>query len=335
MDNEISRTFGRIIEASCPSSMVRAIESGKVGGAELWATIEESGFLNALVAEDAGGVGLTLADTAELLMLVGRHGVPLPVAETIMLRGMLADCGMAVPKGSLTFGGHAYRDRDGVFCQQVVCGETADHAVVAQDGTVRILALNGCRILNTQALAQESGARWATAQFETGDEVSGLEVNSLPYAQAMVHSLQLAGAMEAVLEQTISYAGERVQFGKPIAKFQAIQHQLAVMAEHVIAARMAAILACQAGLSDRMRIAIAKVRCGMAAVEVAGFAHSIHGAIGFTEEYDLHLLTRRLHLWRQLAGSELFWEEEIGRMALAGGECLTLDILRKASEPAE
>ena len=81
------------------------------------------------------------------------------------------------------------------------------------------------------------------------------------------------------------------------------------MSEHVFAARMAAQLGCSgAGLAadrlpDRLRVATAKARCSEAALVVSELAHAIHGAIGFTAEYDLQLYTRRLHAWRQAAGT--------------------------------
>lgn len=335
MEDEIAETFARMIEASCPPATIRAIESGEQDPHELWSTLEESGFLHALVPEDAGGVGLELADATGLLMLAGRHTLPLPVAETIVLRGILATRGVDIPAGSMTFAGPARRVGDAIVCQTVPCGQTADLAAVELDGQVRILPLADHRVPTVQALAEECGARWDAARFDSATNVPFDAEVPLRNAQAAVHAMQLAGALEAVLERTVAYAGERVQFGKAISKFQAIQHQLAVMAEHVLASRMAAVLAGKSGLSDSLRIAIAKARCGIAAVEVSNLAHSIHGAIGFTEEYDLQLLTRRLHLWRQIAGSELAWQEEIGRMALAAGNGPVLDLLRKASEPAQ
>ena len=110
------------------------------------------------------------------------------------------------------------------------------------------------------------------------------------------------------------YANERHQFGRPIGKFQAIQHQLSVISEHTFAARMAAQIGCHgdAATPDRLRVAVAKARTSEAALEVAALAHSIHGAIGFTEEFDLQLFTRRLHLWRQAAGAESYWHGVVG-----------------------
>jgi acyl-CoA dehydrogenase len=104
--------------------------------------------------------------------------------------------------------------------------------------------------------------------------------------------------------QTVEYARTRVQFGKPIASFQAIQQQLAVLAGHTAAAGMAAAAAV-ADLESPARLAhsaaVAKVRCGEAAGAAASIAHQVHGAIGITKEHSLHFATR---LWSWRAGSD-------------------------------
>lgn len=171
--------------------------------------------------------------------------------------------------------------------------------------------------------------RWDAAQVAAAPIVAldaAIDVRTL---QACVVAPQMAGALGSVLERTLQYANERQQFGRPIGKFQAIQHQLAVMSEHVCAARMAAQLGChaQGAVPDRLRVAVAKVRCSEAALAVAELAHAVHGAIGFTEEYDLQLYTRRLHAWRQTAGSEAYWHDVAGE-ALFAHHGPTLDLVR-------
>jgi acyl-CoA dehydrogenase len=138
----------------------------------------------------------------------------------------------------------------------------------------------------------------------------------------------------AVFTRTLQYANERNQFGRPIGKFQAIQHQLSVISEHTFAARMAAQIGCHAsgGVPDRMRVAVAKARTSEAALEVAALSHSIHGAIGFTEEFDLQLYTRRLHAWRQSAGSESYWHGVLGEELVERRSGPALDLLRATTD---
>jgi len=119
----------------------------------------------------------------------------------------------------------------------------------------------------------------------------------------------------------VRYATERKQFGRPIGNFQAIQHNLAILAGHVAAAGSAAEWAFRA--ADRgepaFEVAVAKVRAGEAAGIGAGIAHQAHGAIGFTYEHSLHHATRRLWAWREEFGNETHWATQLGHMVAARG----------------
>jgi len=128
----------------------------------------------------------------------------------------------------------------------------------------------------------------------------------------------MAGAMERLLETTIEYASTRKQFGREISKFQAIQHNLAVMAQEVMAARMAAQAAFVGAPLEvsALRAGAAKQRAGQAAQVASATAHAVHGAIGMTQEHHLHTLTVPLHAWRLMHGGEAYWARELGRWAL-------------------
>jgi acyl-CoA dehydrogenase len=142
---------------------------------------------------------------------------------------------------------------------------------------------------------------------------------------ALARSAMLVGALESALEQAVRYAGERVQFGKPIGRNQAIQQNLALMAGDVAAARVAAMVgaadAPDSVASDcsatRFSTAVAKVRAGEAATRGTSIAHQVHGAIGFTHEHALHFATRRLWAWREEFGTDTQWAAELGRAAIA------------------
>jgi alkylation response protein AidB-like acyl-CoA dehydrogenase len=141
---------------------------------------------------------------------------------------------------------------------------------------------------------------------------------------------QMAGALERCLEQSLQYAADRRQFGRPIAKFQAVQHNLAVLAGEVAAATTSADAAVSAiarhGIEDDrtfLAVATAKIRGGQAAGAGAGIAHQVHGAMGFTREYSLQHRTRRLWAWRDEFDPEAVWAIELGRhVAKHGGDAL-------------
>ena len=150
---------------------------------------------------------------------------------------------------------------------------------------------------------------------------------------AIVTAAMIAGAGDHVLAMTIDYAGQRVQFGKPIARQQAVQQQIAVMAEQVVMARIAAQIGCAQGLTPSAEIAaIAKYSASRAAVQIAAIAHAVHGAIGMSEAHDLCLYTRHLTAWRSAYGSESYWAEQLGRARLAKPEINTVDYVRGLTE---
>jgi acyl-CoA dehydrogenase len=138
---------------------------------------------------------------------------------------------------------------------------------------------------------------------------------------ALIRSAQIAGALEWMLGQSVRYSTERKQFGRAIGGFQAIQHQLAVLAGHTAAAGIAAehaFAAADRG-DPRFEVAVAKTRVGEAAGICAGIAHQVHGALGFSYEHSLHFITRRLWAWRAEFGAEVDWATELGRLTAARG----------------
>jgi acyl-CoA dehydrogenase len=249
----------------------------------------------------------------------------------MILRGILSHMKAAIPSGSMTFAGQTRDSGDEVVAAHVVCGMVADWAILGQGSEWRLAPIAPAR-RHALGFVLDATLTWPKSLVEQATPVhSPVDARVL---QAFVHAVQIAGALEAVLTQTLTYANERKQFGKPLGTFQAIQHQLSVMAEHVFAARMAAdVAASRDGLRfDVLKIAIAKARASEAAVEVAALAHSIHGAIGFTQEYDLQLLTRRLNTWRSSAGSEGYWHTVLGEKLVGCTDAKSLDFLRRCSD---
>jgi acyl-CoA dehydrogenase len=145
--------------------------------------------------------------------------------------------------------------------------------------------------------------------------------DQLRAAGAVLRTSQIAGALERALSLTVDYVQTRVQFGRPIGKFQAIQHYLAIFAGQVAAASAAAEMAAEAFEAGLNLVAVgaAKARAGEAASLAASIAHQAHGAMGFTQDYELHRTTRRLWSWRDEFGNEAEWQRIVGRAALHAG----------------
>lgn len=183
-------------------------------------------------------------------------------------------------------------------------------------------------------------AGWALAR--AGREVPAGELNvdllkekesdreTLMLMGAAVRAMQMAGALQAILERSVAYAKERVAFERPIGGFQAVQHNLARLAGETAAALAAAgsaadAIAAEPAFNDAvfLEVASAKIRVGEAATVGAAIAHQVHGAIGFSREHVLHRYTQRLLAWRDDFGSESAWAVRLGeKVASAGADAL-------------
>jgi len=303
-----------------------------------WDVIESAGLPLALVPEDAGGFGLARRDALDLIRIAAVHVVPVPFAETLLANWMLAICGVPLPGGPLSIAiddeplpilrkGGGYE-----FATRAARTPWARHAS-------RIVALVGhghrpCATAISQSeIAVEYGENLGGEPRDNLtfncvlDEKrmrplpSGLEATDVFGCAAALRVISIAGAIEGMLGRTIRYAQERVQFGRPIGKFQAVQNLLAVMAGHSAVAAAAAQIAADAFADPNRRIAIAaaKVAADEAAGASAAIAHQVHGAIGFTREHPLHLYSTRLWSWREEYGNGETWSRRIGAAALGEG----------------
>ena len=328
----------KVLADWCSPQMIRKIESAgsrSAAVARLWLQLEETGLADALLAEEEGGAGLGLSEIFGVLEQCGAHALPLPLGETMLARAMLAQAEMACPAGSIALAQGTVQVDGGLHCALVRGGQVTDSVLVQvqEEAGVWYLLSVAQAELAPHALALDASLTWAPEQLRVAGVIRpGLQFDARSL-QASVVAAQMAGAMRDVFQRSLQYANERQQFGRAIGKFQAIQHQLAVMSEHVFAARMAAQLGCSGEgiVPDRLRVAVAKARCSEAALVVTELAHAIHGAIGFTEEYDLQLFTRRLHAWRLTAGSEAYWQASAGQ-ALMSHEGMTLDLIRRITD---
>ncbi len=133
---------------------------------------------------------------------------------------------------------------------------------------------------------------------------------------AALRCCQMVGALQEVLDMTVEYVKNRVQFGRPIGSFQAIQHYCANMATDVDGSRFItyqAIWRLGEGLPSDLEVSSAKAWVSDSAQRVAATAHQCHGAIGFTQEHDLQLFTRRLKAWEVSFGDGDYHRERVAQ----------------------
>jgi len=141
---------------------------------------------------------------------------------------------------------------------------------------------------------------------------------------AVALAAEQIGSAQAILEQTVAYAQERVQFGRPIGSFQAVKHKCADMCVAVESARSAvyyAAAAAAAGSEELPALAsMAKAYCSDAFFACAADAIQIHGGVGFTWEYDCHLYFKRAKSTESFLGDPVWHREQVARRIGIGTE---------------
>lgn len=324
-----SRLFGGIVT----QPLLRAAADGVWPG-EAWGAIEAAGLHLALLPEAAGGFGVPVAEALAILRAAGAAALPLPLGETMIAARLLASAGLTVPEGPLSLAATPapVLTREGggwrlvVRLPRVPWGRDASAiAVLITAGvpSVACVPREACHVTEEANLAGEPRD---TLAIDTVIEAAGVAATALTCAElrafgAAIRCQQIAGAVGRLCTLSVGYAQDRVQFGRAIGRFQAVQQSLALLAGQEAAALAAADLAAES-IEPRIRplaIAAAKARAGEAASLAASIAHQLFGAIGFTQEHSLHTLTRRLWSWRDEYGNEAAWSLELGRHLAGAG----------------
>lgn len=133
---------------------------------------------------------------------------------------------------------------------------------------------------------------------------------------AVAKCAEMVGGAQRVLEMTVEYAKQRVQFGRPIGSFQAIQHYCANMVTDVDGARFVTYEAAwrlQEGLPCAKEVSMAKAWTSEAYRRVTALGHQIHGGIGFTKEHDMQLYFRRAKAAELAYGDADFHRERVAQ----------------------
>lgn len=335
----LSDSVNRLMTDHATKQTIMGAEDG-VWPQALWDELVANGLTRVLVPEALEGAGATWSDAYVVLKAAGEHAAPLPLAEAILAGWILGRAGIAVPDGVVTVMEGDFLLAEGRLsgkATRVAWGRNATYAVALVKsgwGVEAVLApLEYARIERDQNVAREPRD---TLIFERVVVETGwveLPENALRLYGALARACQMAGALNYLTAQSVQYANERTQFGKPIAKFQTVQQNLAVFAVEAAAVNTAGQAAARAADSGdaTFEFAAAKLRANAAAGQGAALAHQVHGAIGFTQEHRLHRLTRRLIGWRSEFGGDRLWAERLGRMAAGfGPEGLWPELARRS-----
>ena len=320
IDDSLLEPFRRLLTDVATPAAIRAAEKTS-GTPAMWGDLEASGFLDALLPEKQGGAGLALDDLFPIVAATGEFTLPVPFAETMVARAILASHGAEAPAGAAI----VLAPPSAI----IPLAGTAAYALVPRDDRLSLIAL---KIVGSDPFGAAGGSIDLESESILSVDAGAID---LMLVAAGLTAAKMAGAMVRLLDMTISYAQERQQFGRPLGKFQAIQQQLAVMSEQVVSARVAARIGMSGGHFDPLRVAMAKCRTSEASHQVAAIAHAVHGAIGVTEEFDLQLLTRRLKQSQLAFGSEAYWAGRLGQARLSSDLSNSVDFVRTNLQDSE
>lgn len=308
---------------------------------ELWRNMEDAGLTLAWVSDEYGGAGAELQDGFDILRVAGRNACAVGLSETLLAGWLLGNAGITCPSGPMAI---APQRRDDVIAlaadgtlsgraRAVPFAADAQHLAVFVGETdapkVALVAADACTIEDGKSIAGDPKNEVTFQNSPTvaiGAAPAGFATDTVMQMGAATRASMMSGALEAILDITVSYAKERVAFERPISKFQAVQHNLARLAGETAAALAAAGSAADTLQTETsfnadvfLEVAAAKIRVGEAAYEGAAIAHQTHGAIGFTAEHILHRYTNRLWAWRDEFGNEAQWAVRLGEHVAAQG----------------
>ena len=278
------------------------------GSPDPWAALAEGGWLDILLEEERGLGYLGLVAEA-----LGAAGLAVPLAGTAVVWPTL-------------FGGSAGGRRVGVadtLLEAAPAGDSGRDVLLCEDGVgadVVVVLRNGKAGIHETFSVEPAGGL-------DGDGLARLRLDGKPVDRCKDAELvaearrrataltaaEMAGAIDRIATMTAGYVTERQQFGRPISAFQVVAHGAARLATLAQAATWSARLACAS--TEPSDAAAAKGWISAASVEVAGLGHQLHGAIGFTEEYGLQRLSKRLRTLRFAYGDDRFHHRALGRPA--------------------
>jgi acyl-CoA dehydrogenase len=322
-DQLLLETAERAFSAVSTFDAVQEAEANRWSPA-VWDAIAEMGLPWISVPESAGGVGGTLTDAIAVLTVAGRYAAPIPLAETGLLGGwLLSSAGLTLGEGPLSVVPGRPKDtltlKGGMLsgtAHRVPWAGSVEQIVALIDGQVVAVAPGAGTISEVANLAGEPRD---TITFDGAPPEAiapappGVDAKALRFRGALSRAALMAGALSAMSELTVSYTSERKQFGKPVGTFQAVQALLVRTGEEAALVDLAVQVAARETErgQGRFETASAKLLADDAARIATRAAHQAHGAMGMTQEYPLHQLSRRLWSWRAEFGDAI-WPATLG-----------------------
>ncbi|MDT0435365.1 MULTISPECIES: acyl-CoA dehydrogenase family protein [Streptomyces] len=301
-----------MLTAAGTPAVVRAWSAGDHrGGRALWSRVADAGVFALAVPEEDGGLGLRPVELVVAFVELGRHAVPGPLVETVTAAALLTAPGegrellpaLAAGTTMTTLAPPPTTFHPTPHTAPPPTGDTDAPAPLALDGDAADLLLH---VDARGDLRRAAGHGRVRGSLDPARRLTPLLPGGALLAQGplpegalalarLTTAAQALGVGLALLERTVAHVRQRTQFGVPVGSFQAVKHRLA---DARIALDLAHPLLLGAALTgDPFDVAAAKAGACEAAYTTARAALQLHGAIGYTAEYDLSLwLTKAVAL---------------------------------------
>ncbi|MFD3378024.1 MULTISPECIES: acyl-CoA dehydrogenase family protein [unclassified Streptomyces] len=310
-----AHSLDALLTAADTPSVVRSWGAGDhTAGRALWTRIADAGVFALAVPEAYEGVGPLPVELAVAFVELGRHAVPGPLVETVAAAALLTEPGLAkrflpgLASGetiaTMALNGSYALDGDAATIHLTVeSGEDGERGEGGAGGELRLAQGYGPGPVRTSMDPARRLTRLEEVGGEllaTGPQVTAAAAHALTWAR-LATAAQALGVGLTLLDRTVAYVKQRSQFGVPIGSFQAVKHRLA---DAKVALEFARPLLFGAALTmEPADVAAAKVTACEAAYATARTALQLHGAIGYTAEYDLSLWLTKARALRTAWGT--------------------------------
>jgi alkylation response protein AidB-like acyl-CoA dehydrogenase len=325
LDQHMLRDVTReLLSRESPISRVRAVMDDPLGySPSTWQYMVDMGLPGLAVSAEHGGQGLGVVEQAVVLEEMARAALPSPYFASAVLASRALQCAddtRYLPElasgrvlGTLALEDTALRASNNRLIGEarfVPWAHVADLLLVPADGGLFLVERDAPGLTRTDNLEMDRTNRTSNLRFEDVPVVRVAARDTLGLVRdvaAVSACAEMLGAARRCMEMSVEYAKVRHQFGQPIGTFQAIKHACADMLldiENSYAATYYAAWALDAGsLDSAMAVSAAKAYVSEATRRVCGAAIQVHGGIGFTWEYDLHLYVKRAKHFEPRYGS--------------------------------
>ena len=316
----IEETSEKILKDHSTKEQRERFEEGEWADS-LWKVVQESGLTLLGINEDQGGVGGDYEDIFAILRIMGKYAAPIPLAEVIYANHFLARHEGEVEDKLRVV--HFLEDSSILKLTNIPFGRYIEEVIVisrtGEETSYSIVNVSNCQIDPIDNIAGEPrDCIFITSLGESKKQNLSFENELEEYTNflALSRVALMTGAMETILALSVFHSKERQQFGRPLHKFQAVQQHLTTIAGEtaVAMATLASVSLAYHSDNPKEQIAMAKIALSTNSNTVTKAAHQVHAAIGTTYEHELHHFTRRLWAWREEAGNETYWADQLASL---------------------